>query len=390
VQAVALLVVLLCVAEVAVRMLESAPVARGSSVRGLPVRPTWTSRQTLVPMSRLSAVVGDRRVTWATNSLGLRGPEPTVPKPEGVLRIVCLGDERVLGADVTEEQTFCRRLETNLQPRFRRRVEVINAGIPGDCPLLSLLRVRHDLLALDADLWLLTFDMTDVADDFRLRPGVILDRSGMPVACPHPTLRRTRRSRWQSLCQRVHLLNWGTQQMGGLWADALYEAPGEDPGSRQGQYAWLTDSPPDWTVHIEQSLGPIAHLKRMVGGRLVVVTCPAPWQVSRTETQGRDVLAQLGVPANSEFSSGVPFRIIGDFVRRQEIPYWETVSAFRARAGQSVLYQPDRAELSPAGHALMSSVLADHLANARMTWWSTPDESSSVRSVGAQAVSSER
>ena len=147
-QSVVLLVILLCVLEVGVRLFESS-VESGESL----VRPSWTSGQTLRRLAQLKTVVGDRTVALETNSLGLRGGEPVMPKPADVLRVVCLGDERVLAARVPRAQTFCHRLQQTLQKRTGRRVEVINAGVPGDCPLLSLLRVRHDLLALDADLW---------------------------------------------------------------------------------------------------------------------------------------------------------------------------------------------------------------------------------------------
>src|SRR5215218_2417388 len=39
-------------------------------------------------------------VVLATNSLGLRGAEIQVPKPTGLFRIICLGDERTLGPGV--------------------------------------------------------------------------------------------------------------------------------------------------------------------------------------------------------------------------------------------------------------------------------------------------
>ncbi len=90
-QSVVLLVILLCVLEVGVRLFESS-VESGDSL----VRPSWTSGQTLRRLAQLKTVVGDRTVALETNSLGLRGGEPVMPKPAEVLRVVCLGDERVL------------------------------------------------------------------------------------------------------------------------------------------------------------------------------------------------------------------------------------------------------------------------------------------------------
>jgi len=378
-QAVVLLVVLLCVLEVGVRLFESPGdrVMMSGHDADL-VRPSWTSGQTLRRLVRLETVVGDRSVSLRINSLGLRGSEPTLPKPADVLRVVCLGDERVLAPGVPREQTFCHRLQVSLQKRSARRVEVINAGVPGDCPLLSLLRVRHELLALDADLWLLSFDMSDVADDYRLRPRLIADRSGRPLACPHPSLVVRQANAWQQLCDRFRLVDWGSRQLGSLWTRTLVEPPASDPGSAQGQYAWLGDAPPDWTLHIEQALQPIARLRTLCRGKLAVAVCPAPWQVARNETRQRDVRVRLGVPEDSFFTSDAPFRILGDYARQHEIPLCDLSAAFRAEAERVSLFQADRAELSPAGHELVARLLAERLTGPRMAWWAEPETDGGV------------
>ncbi|MBO11530.1 MAG: hypothetical protein CMJ68_12315 [Planctomycetaceae bacterium] len=384
-QAVLLLIVLLCVLEVGVRLVES-PVDPGgqSEVGSDLVRASWTSGQSLQRLVRRESVVGDRSVSIQTNSLGLRGAEPVVPKPVGVLRVVCLGDERVLAERVPYEQTFCHRLQESLQRRSARRVEVINAGIPGECPLLSLLRVRHELLALDADLWLLNFDMSDVADDYRQRPRLISDRNGRPLACPHPSLALGRLNAWQQLCSRFRLVAWSSRELGSLWTRTLVEPPASDPGSPQGQYAWLADTPPDWTMHIEQALQPISRLQKMCRGRLAVTVCPAPWQVARNETRHPDARARVGVPGDSVFNSDVPFQILGDFLRQHDIPVCDLSEGFRTASEGVQLFQPDRAMLSPAGHELVARLLAEKLTSPSMAWWSDPGTHGDVVPAGAQ------
>jgi hypothetical protein len=372
-QAAALLLILFCVIEVGIRLCEpSVDPGVKTGIDGRLIRPSWTSSQTLGRLIHHETLVGERSVPLRTNSLGLRGGEPSLPKPPGVLRVVCLGDERVLAAGVPHDETFCHRLQVALQQRSARRIEVINAGVPGDCPLLSLLRVRHDLLALDADLWLLNFDMTDVADDYRVRPRLIADRSGRPLACPHSSLVLRQPNAWQQLCQRSRLVDWSSRRVGSLWTQALVESPASDPGSSQGQYAWLEDAPPDWTLHIEQALQPIARLRALCGGKLAVSVCPAPWQVARNETRQPGARARLGVAEDSLFTSDAPFEILGDFTRRHDIPLCDLSEGFRMPEAGVSLFQPDRAELSPAGHELVARLLAERLTGPQMAWWVVP------------------
>ena len=65
-----------------------------------------------------------------TNHLGLRDREFADPKPTGVVRILSLGDSYAFGWGVTEEESYTKRLEQNLNAREgRQRYETINAGV---------------------------------------------------------------------------------------------------------------------------------------------------------------------------------------------------------------------------------------------------------------------
>ncbi len=66
-----------------------------------------------------------------TNAHGTRGPDFAVPKPPNTLRILALGDSRMFGWGLRDEDTYARRLESELRRRLPpgRRIEVINAGV---------------------------------------------------------------------------------------------------------------------------------------------------------------------------------------------------------------------------------------------------------------------
>lgn len=65
------------------------------------------------------------------NSLGLRGRERTYAKPDGVRRVLVLGDSFVEGAQVHDSQGLVSRLEETLNETEPGRYEVLNGGVGG-------------------------------------------------------------------------------------------------------------------------------------------------------------------------------------------------------------------------------------------------------------------
>lgn len=86
-----------------------------------------------------------------TNEHGFRDHAITLPKPEGVYRIVCIGGSTTEEGNATDT-TYPKMTERKLAERFGEgRVEVINAGI---CAIntYGIRRRFEDYLALDPDL----------------------------------------------------------------------------------------------------------------------------------------------------------------------------------------------------------------------------------------------
>lgn len=89
---------------------------------------------TFPPNLQLSeSVAGNPRVSYRINRLGFRKPEFEETKPDGVIRIVLIGDSFVFGTGVDYEGTLPHQLAAELRHRFPGpRFEVLNLGIPGD------------------------------------------------------------------------------------------------------------------------------------------------------------------------------------------------------------------------------------------------------------------
>lgn len=360
-----LLLAAACGAELYLRIREPAPGDIASSSRaddGL-TEPSHVVHHRLRPLSVFRSRDPDtgEAIEIVTDSHGLRGTEAEVPKPAGVFRVLCLGGETVLGPALPEPHTLPARLQELLQPRTRLRVEVLNGGVPDDCPLLAWLRLRDSLLALQPDLILLHFDMSDVADDQRHRRHTRVDVSGTAIACPHPAIRvPSHRVWWQDL--RLTGLAVGL-------AGAL--APSGDAGAgvhdSRAATLWLRDNPPDWGLYIEQALGPVNDVRRMADGTqaaLVLSTCPQPWQVSAEASDGPGVRMAAGIASGTVLTSPAPFGAVAAFARERDIRCCDASPAFLEYPEGPKLFFRNSPQLSRYGQELYARVLSEFVATA--------------------------
>ncbi len=376
------LVLLVCALEVGLRVYDSCNAHRlidNAEDDPLLAR-SWLTHHKLKPLRSLVGRNPDTNaaVKIATNSFGLRGREIEVPKPLGVFRIVCLGDETLFAPEIDESETLCARLQALLQPWTPLKLEVVNAGVPDYCPLLSYLQLRHSLLALQPDVIVLNFDMSDVADDYRFRRHTKMGALGEPLVCPHPQREQPTSKKQDGFYHRFLLVWWGRKQLG------LLPRPRNRPEDRRsidapsGRFAWLTDNPPDWSMHIEQAFSPIDHLNRLADrcyARFVVATYPAPWQISKTASNGDDVRAQAGVPQDALYQSRAPFEALSEYVGRRKIPYLDTSPAFRRVETPPRLYLKNAPHFSRFGHELYARQLARFLVQHAPGIWKNENSS---------------
>lgn len=101
---------------------------------------------------------------WRHNSLGYRGPETTLEKPDGVFRIVAMGGSTTYNGNVDEQDSYPRLLETILREQYGyTNVEVINAGTPGYTTWETLVNFEFRVLDLDPDMIILFQGVNDLA-----------------------------------------------------------------------------------------------------------------------------------------------------------------------------------------------------------------------------------
>lgn len=107
------------------------------------------------------------RAWLRANRWGFRGPDWTLAKPAGTLRIAVLGDSMTEAQQVPEDQTFCAVIERMLKrdlplpptSRFHsvRNVEVMNFGVDGYGTAQELLTLEHDVWRFSPDVIVLAF-----------------------------------------------------------------------------------------------------------------------------------------------------------------------------------------------------------------------------------------
>ena len=87
------------------------------------------------------------------NSLGFKSPEIKIKKMENTYRIICIGGSVVYGSFDNEKTwpSFLQRLSNN-KKFTEKKVEVINAGIPGYTSFHTLTQFITKLIDLDPDL----------------------------------------------------------------------------------------------------------------------------------------------------------------------------------------------------------------------------------------------
>jgi len=363
---------LYCICEVSVRLYDARTGKVTQRADGDPdlVIKSWTMHHELKPLQNVTRKSdGNRRVSVRTNSRGFRGTDPEIPKPEDVYRIICLGDERVLGPHVEESETFAARMETLLQhwtakSGSKRRIEVINAGVPDYCPLLSLLQYEHSLASMQPDLVVLNFDMSDVSDDYRFRRHVTFDDQGQPLCCIHPGLEIRKLSGNQLVNEVLLIPRWGRQTLVECWTSRLFSMPQSNISSSTCKYLWLDEQAPDWAIHIQQALEPVQMLQQQCsanGTDLVVLMAPAPFQVSDCACNDPKLRESVGVGPRKIYQSEHPFETVFEFCKEKKIPLCDATPSFLNREQGEKLFLRHEIEFSPEGHAMLARTAAVYL-----------------------------
>src|SRR5262249_38203672 len=122
-----------------------------------PAKDLYMTHPYLPMVLRPSTEYVDGDTSAHINALELRGPEVEATKPPGVRRVLCVARSAPCGAGIRgDENTWPARLEKYLSAAYPdRRVEVLNAGVPGYTTAENVIYLSLKLIDLKPDLVLL-------------------------------------------------------------------------------------------------------------------------------------------------------------------------------------------------------------------------------------------
>jgi len=320
-----------------------------------------------------------------TNRYGLRGPDPMIPKPTGVFRILMLGDSFTFGFPVEDDETFCHLIEAGLRERGYP-VEVVNGGVSGSSPTLHYLSLRDQFLSFEPDLVILWFDLGDVQEDHWFQKNLVYDARGRIVRCDSQ-YRDGRFNRWAwckthsalaAYVDRKILRTFHNLRVLGPWAYVRMLARHERAkiaiaklkSSQQAKdladsdrFLLVRDSSTDALVGPYWAL--TATYLMMIRDELSQRGTPFmlgmyPYGMLVGPDQWSEGRGVWGFERGKTYSGELARSLLGRFAASEHIPLIDTVEGFRAAQASAVLFYPEDGHFTPAGQRVLASyALAD-------------------------------
>ena len=115
----------------------------------------------------------------SVNRLGFRGAEITDDKPDGALRVLCIGDSQTFGNGVAQEKVYSSQLEEILSQEWDGgAVEVINAGVQAYDTIQEIRMLERHAPTLRPDVVTVGFYINDIGETRRKNRAQVVGAGG--------------------------------------------------------------------------------------------------------------------------------------------------------------------------------------------------------------------
>jgi hypothetical protein len=300
----------------------------------------WQNR----PNARVDYGEPEFSIVVEHNAWGFRSPPVTPEKPDGVFRVLSLGDSMTYGIGVQQDETFSAVLQS-LDPRL----EVINTGVNGYGTSQELLLLREDGLQFHPDLVLVAFFWNDVENSylrdfpaFKLADGELIYPERGPevdlAAPPPPPKRRVSYAlrgsyAYRFLSDRLKVLRYIAKDAVGMLDDGTDLRAEDRPAAWELEFALLRE---------------IDRLARENGARILIMVIPDQVQIE----------PDASVVGFGPDDYDVQGRL-QEFGEREGIAILDLAPALHAayqQAGEPIYWKYDR-HLKPPGQAAVARTI---------------------------------
>ena len=293
---------------------------------------------------------GSIHIGHPVNAMGFYDREVEARKPEGVYRIVALGDSFAFGV-VPYPDNYLTLLEEHLD-QGRGKVEVVNMGIPKVGPASYLALLEHEGLRLEPDLVLVNFF---TGNDFNLPPEE--ERSG-----PRP---RSFVAAFFRYLLFIRPQFDGQEYAGADTYDESHPTIREEPYMlvlRRRLYSTFDPRGPRWDEKRHQVHDVFQKIEDLCTARnipLLVVILPDELQWD-LDLRAR-AFAHFSQLQPERFQFDFPNQALHEILDDLEIPYLDLLPRQRQEPQDVPLYKPQDTHWNRHGNALAARIIADDL-----------------------------
>lgn len=285
------------------------------------------------------------RTVWHSNSQGLRADREYGPRPQGVIRLLAVGDSYTAGEQVPLAQTWPGVLERELRARGEDGLEVVNAGVPAYGTVHEARWIAKFAPALRPDGIVLAMTPNDLGEN--LSPDWVRARWGAMVN------RKTKEGhfrRWEDRHRWYSVPGWWWRS---LLVQRIQRAlRGQGEGSRvyTHRHAYMVEPDAEADRRFAVTEGYLREARdaaARLGADFAIIVIP--------------FLDQLR-PMPEGLDPGVFGRRILGFAEAEGIPALDLLPAFRADPDPDALYWREDTHCTAKGYVLVGKATAAFLS----------------------------
>lgn len=302
------------------------------------------------------------------NAKGFRGPARPYEKPDGIYRIVVIGDSYIEAFSVPYEKTLPHLLEARLRSEGLP-VEVVALGMSNFGTAQEFLLLEREGLRYQPDLVVLAFSHNDPSNNYpRLhwdtdRPYFRLDAEGRLERIPYHTKDKSRGAVLDFMRAHLRIYTFFPKRI----RDALRTARNKDPKDDisnpfQAYQLYPTASDPLGKEAWDLTLALLKEFRRKTeagGAHFVLVDIPFRGQVTRRYWDEFVATYPGVIKAGASFERQEPQEVLKDFCNRESMRCLILLPIFRGAASQGAeLFGERDIHWNAEGNRLATEALA--------------------------------